>query len=115
MNSTQNQAQLAADLAALPIPSQEQALTEALRQLSHSFPATEQIWMVDQSYDAAHTSWQLDILRRGAMGHWVRQRYRFDGQAETIYFLGDRTLSAAEASTARTAGIAFPVAEWQNK
>ncbi|GEM_PF-705980 len=115
MNSTQNQTQLAADLAALPIPSQDQARNDALHQMAKSFQANEQIWLVEQNYDDAHTTWLLDVVRRGAMGHWVRQRYRFDGQAETLYFLGERTLSAAEVSAARAAGSPFPVAEWQGK
>jgi hypothetical protein len=115
MNSTQNQSQLAADLAALPIPSQDEARHDALHQMAKLFQANEQIWLVEQNYDEVRTVWLLDVVRRGAMGHWVRQRYRFDGQAETLYFMGERTLSATELHSARAAGSPFLVAEWQRK
>jgi hypothetical protein len=114
MTSTQNQAQLAADLAALPVPTRDAAYTEARRQLAKSFRAQEQVWLVGQTFDEPHTSWQLDVVRRGPMGRWVLQRYRFDAQAETLYFSGERFIEGSELSSIRASGSPFDVAAWQS-
>jgi hypothetical protein len=97
------------DLAALPLPTREQAHTEALRHLAHNLRPGEQAWLANEAYDAHHTTWLLDIARRGQMGSWVRQRYRYDAQSETLYFMGERMISQAELAQARSSGTRFPI------
>jgi hypothetical protein len=115
MSSIPNEQTLPREVAALPVPSQQQALDDALRALGHAFHVDDQVWIVSQSYDAQHTTWRIDVVRRGGMGRWLRQRYRYDAQAETLYFIGELTLSPAEEREARAGGSRFPVAEWKQK
>ena len=111
----QNQAPQTPELAALPVPSRDQAYEAGLRRLATLLNRDEQTWIVGKTFDEQHTFWRFDIVRPGSMGRWVLQRYRYDGQSETLYFLGERQLSSTQLSEARRNGEAFLVADWQNR
>ena len=97
-----------------PLPTQAEVLEAARRQLALTLRRGELVWVVDERYDEPHTTWFIDAVRLGAQGRWVRQRHRYDGQARTLYFLGERALSDQEFRAARTSGTPFEVAAWQS-
>jgi hypothetical protein len=70
---------------------------------------------MDERYDPTTPAWNIDIVRQGATGRWMRQRYRFDEQAQVLYFLGESALSDAEFRAARRNGTVFPVPDWQDQ
>lgn len=100
--------------ASLAVPTREEAYQEARRRLAHALRTDEQVWLVEERYDERQTTWWLSIVRRGAQGRWFQQRYRYDGQAATIYYLGERILSGDELAAARRAATVFAVSEWQD-
>jgi hypothetical protein len=52
-------------------------------------------------------------VRQGTAGRWVRQRTRFDQQANVLYYLGETALSDAEFRAVRSKYQRFPISEWQ--
>lgn len=105
------QPNIQAPAAALAVPTREQALNQTIEHLAHSFGRNEQIWVISRKYDPDQVVWLVDVVRRGSMARWVRQRYRYDAQAETLYFMGERILSSAELAEARRTGTLFPIIE----
>ena len=103
------------DALGFELPTPEQGLIEAKRRLAQTFRRSELVWLLSERYDPVTPSWLIDIIRQGAMGRWVRQRYRFDEQAEVLYFLGESALRDDEFRAARRAGTIFPVPEWQDR
>ncbi|GAB4126846.1 MAG: hypothetical protein Fur005_13600 [Roseiflexaceae bacterium] len=103
------------EFADLPIPSREDAYTHTLHLLAQALRSNEQVWLIGQQFDEAQTTWLIDILRRGAMGKWVRQRYRYDAQSGTLHFRGERTLGEAELNEARRDGEPFDIVSWKNR
>lgn len=98
---------------ALPTP--EEGLVEAKRRLALTFRNNEMAWLVGERFDPVTPSWLLDVVRQGATGRWVRQRSRFDIQAQVLYYLGETPLSDAEFREIRRNAQVFQVAEWQNQ
>ncbi len=92
---------IAPEVAALPVPSREEAYTATMRQLELVLRSSEQTWIVAESYDDYNTAWQIDLVRRGDHGRWVRQRYRFDAQSDTLHFRGEQQINASELAQAR--------------
>jgi hypothetical protein len=97
------------------LPTPEQGLLEAKRRLAQTFRRNEMIWLMAENYDPITPAWNIDVLRQGAIGQWVRQRARFDEQAEVLYYLGETPLKDAEFRAARRQGQVFPVADWQDR
>jgi hypothetical protein len=95
------------------LPTREDALDAARRELAHKLSPGELVWVAAERYDDEQTMWQLDVVRLGAQGRWVRMRHRYDAQAETLYFLGESALSDEEFRRARQSGTPFDVAAWQ--
>lgn len=92
----------------LTVPSEEEAYAQTLRHMAIRFQPNEQIWIVHEHYDAHEIGWAIDVVRRGGMGRWVRQRYRYDAQPETLHFRGERVIDAQELAEARRTGKLFP-------
>src|SRR5262245_36303300 len=78
------------------LPTPEESLSEAKRRLALTLRRSELAWIVGENYDVAKSAWYLDVVRQGATGAWVRQRSRYDAQAEVLYYLGETPLSAQE-------------------
>jgi hypothetical protein len=97
------------------LPSREESLDAARRQLAHRLSAAELVWLVGERYDEPQTTWYIDMARLGAQGRWVRARHRYDGQAETLYYLGESALSDAEFRAVRRSAAPFDVAAWQGR
>lgn len=114
---TQDAASKAYDLDAhgFSLPTPEEGMVEAKRRLAHILRATELVWLVGEKYDPITPAWLLDVVRQGAGGQWVRQRSKFDIQAQVLYYMGERPLSDAEFREVRRSAPVFQVAEWQSQ
>ena len=100
------------DLAAhtdLTVPTREEAYTQALHHMAITFQNNENIWIVHEHYDEHEIGWAIDVVRRGSMDRWVRQRYRYDAQPQTLHFLGERIISTQELNQSRHAAKLFSV------
>jgi hypothetical protein len=103
------------DALGFDVPTSEEGLAEAKRRLALTCRRSEMIWLIGERYDPATPAWNLDVVRQGAIGGWVRQRYRYDEQAKVLYYMGESALSDAEFRDARRSGAVFPVADWQDR
>src|SRR5262245_32807271 len=114
---TQDASRSAPNLDALgfDLPSPEEGLYEGKRRLALTFRRTELVWLIAETYDPTTPAWNIDMLRQGANGAWVRQRSRFDEQAQVLYYLGETPLSSEQFRAARRQGQIFPVADWQDR
>ena len=114
---TQDLSQAVPQLDALgfELPTPEEGLVEAKRRIAQTFRRNELVWLVQERYDPTTPAWNIDVMRQGAAGRWVRQRARFDEQAQVLYYMGETPLSDAEFRTVRKQGQIFPVAEWQDR
>lgn len=101
------------DALGFDLPTPEEGLAEAKRRLARTFRPTDMIWVVAETYDPITPAWNIDFVRQGAGGRWVRQRSRFDEQAQVLYYLGETPLSDAQFREVRAAFKRFPIAEWQ--
>ncbi|MEM8529913.1 MAG: hypothetical protein AAGF95_03665 [Chloroflexota bacterium] len=81
---------------------------ESRQRLAHTFRSGELVWLVREHYDAHSFAWDTDVLRQGDEGRWMIRRYRFDQQAEVLYFLGESSLNDEEFRKARQTSIPFP-------
>ncbi|NOK59732.1 MAG: hypothetical protein GFH27_549285n256 [Chloroflexi bacterium AL-W] len=96
------------DTLGAPLSSAPESQNEARQRLAHTFRPGELVWLVREHYDAHSLAWDTDILRQGAEGRWMIQRYRFDVQAEVLYFLGESSLNDEEFRKARQTSDTFP-------
>lgn len=103
------------DALGFDLPTPEQGLAEAKRRLALTFRRSDMIWLVAETYDPTTPAWNLDFVRQGATGRWVRQRSRFDEQAQVLYYLGETPLTDAEFRAVRQKYQVFPIAEWQDR
>jgi hypothetical protein len=97
------------------LPTPEEGLVEAKRCLARIFRRGEHVWLLGTRYDPITPGWLIDIMRQGAAGRWVRQRYMFDEAAQVLHYRGESTLGDAEFRVARREGAIFSVAEWQDR
>lgn len=90
------------------LPTPEAGLAEARKRLAHTFRQGELVWLVDEHYDKTTPAWNIDVMRQGAAARWVRQRFRFDEQAEILYYLGETALSDSDFRTIKAQKPRFP-------
>jgi hypothetical protein len=114
---TQDPSQRVPNLDALgfELPTPEEGLAEAKRRIALTFRRNELVWLMAEEYDPTTPAWNIDVMRQGANGQWVRQRSRFDEQAQVLYYLGETPLSTKEFRAARQQGQIFSVADWQDQ
>ncbi len=103
------------DALGFDLPTPEEGLVEAKRRLALTFRRSDMVWLVAETYDPTTPAWNIDFVRQGAIGRWVRQRSRFDEQAQVLYYLGETPLSDAEFRAVRQKYPVFSVAELQDK
>jgi hypothetical protein len=103
------------DALGFDLPTPEEGLVEAKRRIAQTFRRSELVWLLAERYDPSTPAWNIDVLRQGMNGYWVRQRGRFDEQAQVLYYMGETPLNDAEFRAARKQGQIFPVAEWQDR
>src|SRR5262245_17510160 len=115
MTQDLSQAVPSLDALGFDLPTPEEGLVEAKRRLTLTFRRSELVWIVEERYDPTTPAWNIDVVRQGANGRWVRQRMRFDEQAQVLYYMGEMPLSDAEFRAVRKQGQIFPVAEWQDR
>jgi hypothetical protein len=97
------------------LPTPEQGLEEAKHRLALTLRRNEMALLAGETYDPTTPAWNIDVIRPGAMGRWVRQRSRFDEQAHVLYYLGETSLSDAEFRAARRTAPVFDIATWQDR
>ena len=93
------------------LPTPAEGLAEGQRLLARIFRRNERVWLAGTRYDPVLPGWQIDIVRQGAAGRPVRQRYLFDEAAQILHFRGESALSDAEFRRARREGAPFPTDE----
>jgi hypothetical protein len=98
----------------LPVPLAEASRRSARIAVARLLRRDELVWLLTERYNAEIGVWQLELLRTGGGGRWVRQRYHYDSQAETIYYMGESALDDAAFRAARAGASAFPIAELQD-
>jgi len=103
------------DALGFDLPTPEEGQIEAKRCLALTFRRSDMVWLVAETYDPTTPAWNIDVVRQGATGRWVRQRSRFDEQAQVLYYLGETPLDDAEFRAVRQKYPVFPVAEWQDR
>jgi hypothetical protein len=103
------------DVLGFDLPTPEEGLAEAKRRIAQTLRRSELVWLIGERYDPSTPAWNIDLLRQGMNGRWVRQRGRFDEQAQVLYYMGETPLSDAEFRAARAQSLIFPVAEWQDR
>ena len=103
------------DALGFDLPTPEEGLVEAKRRFALTLRRSELVWLLHEQYDPTTPAWNIDVARMGANGRWVRQRSRFDEQAQVLYYLGETPLSDAEFRAVRQKYPVFSVAEWQDK
>jgi hypothetical protein len=103
------------DVLGFDLPTPEEGLAEGKRRLARTFARGELIWLAAERYDPTTPAWIIDIVRPGAAGCWVRQRYRFDEQAQVLYFLGESPLGDDAFRAVRRQSPIFPVDHWQDQ
>ncbi len=87
-----------------PVSPRDEALAAAHRRLASLWRSGEHIWSLGEAIDASGMAWRIDVVRQGSAGSWVCQRYRYDIEADTLYYLGERALSPDEFRDARRDG-----------
>lgn len=92
------------------VPPLETVRTKARQMLAKTFFPGELVWLLDERYEPIMPAWDMNILRQGAAGRWMHQRYRFDAQSDILHFLGEDALSDAGFREIRRKGTRFPVA-----
>lgn len=103
------------DVLGFDLPTPEEGLVEAKRRLARTFARGELIWLAEERYDPTTPAWIIDIVRPGENGCWLRQRHRFDEQAQVLYFLGASPLSDEAFRALRRQSPVFPVDQWQDQ
>ncbi len=91
------------------VPPPEIVRAKARHLLAKTFFQGELVWLLDERNEPVMPAWDMNILRQGAAGRWMHQRYRFDAQSDILHFLGEDALSDAEFREMRRKGTRFPV------
>ncbi len=74
------------------------------RELSAILKEGETAWRVSETYDDIEKTWNVDIIRMGPQGLWMKQRYKYDVLTGVFYFFGQRPLDDEEFATLRKDG-----------
>lgn len=85
-------------------------LEDARRHVYALFRRDEMVWTLGERYDPTTPAWDIDVLRQGTAGRWVKQRHRFDASAQILYFLGESSLSDDEFRATRRTGTLISLA-----
>ncbi|WP_376790405.1 hypothetical protein [Thermoflexus sp.] len=73
---------------ALTPEAQRQRLWErAMQRLQPTLPPDSPSWVLDEIFDLQNGLVWFDVVMRVGP-HWVKRRYRYDGEADVLYFSG---------------------------
>lgn len=92
------------------VPPLETVRAKARHVLAKTFFQGEMVWLLGEQCEPIMPAWDMDILRQGTAGRWMRQRYRFDAQSDILHFLGEAALSDTAFREMRRKGTRFPMA-----
>lgn len=96
-------------------PTPEESLHDARQRMARTFRRDEFVWIIAERYDEHAAAWLIDVLRQGAEGRWMRQRYRYDVAAGVLYFLGESAVDRQTFRELRRASTLFDVPAWQDR
>lgn len=96
-------------------PTPEESLNDARQRMARTFRRDEFVWIIAERYDEHAAAWLIDVLRQGAEGRWMRQRYRYDVVAGVLYFLGESAVDRQTFRELRRASTPFDVPAWQDR
>lgn len=99
-------------MSTIPVRSKEVARTDGLRRLSTVFHASDLVWLVEASYDAYAQVWHFDMLRQGAQGSWVIQRFSYDIHNDIQHYRGERVVANDQLHAIRAASKRYDSAAW---
>ncbi len=80
--------------------------------LAVMFQPGELVWQLNEVYDSVANTWNVDVVRMGPYGRWMRQRYTYDVLRGVIYFFGERPLDDAELATIKREGKIVQKGDW---
>ena len=99
-------------MSTIPVRSKEVARTDGLRRLSTVFHASDIVWLVEAAYDAYAQVWNFDMLRQGAQGNWVVQRYSYDIHNDIQHYRGERVVANDQLPAIRAKAERYDSAAW---
>lgn len=99
-------------MSTIPVRTQEAARTDGLRRLATIFHASDMVWLVEASYDAYTQLWHFDMLRQGAQGSWVIQRYSYDRHNDIQHYRGERAVANDQLQAIRAKAERYDSARW---
>lgn len=98
----------------LPVRSSSSARVDGLRRLAATLRRGELVWLVAATYDDYLQVWLFDVLRQGAHGRWVIQRYNYDLHNDIQHYRGESAVSDGQLRSLRVSAQTFDVAGWQD-
>lgn len=99
-------------MSTIPVRTPEAARTDGLRRLAKVFHTSDLVWLVEASYDAYMQIWHYDMLRQGANGNWVIQRYSYDIHNDIQHYRGERVVADAQLKAIRAKAERYDSALW---
>ncbi len=86
-------------------PSEQQTSKEACEaRLRTVFKGHPLVWITEEQYDPSALVWRVSLIYQGAMGRWMRRRYRYDILSDTLHFAGEQPVTDGELVAARRSG-----------
>ena len=98
----------------VPVPSSSAARVDGLRRLAATLRRSDLVWLVSAEYDSAAQVWHFELLRQGAQGAWVIQRYAYDIHNDIQHYRGEYTVANDQVRTVRAKAQRFDIGAWQD-
>lgn len=101
-------------MSTIPVRSSSSARVDGLRRLAHTLRRSELVWLVSATYDDYAQVWLFDLLRQGAKGAWVIQRYSYDIHNDIQHYRGETAVADSHVRATRAKAQPFDIAAWQD-
>lgn len=101
-------------MSTIPVPSSSSARVSGLQRLAATLRRADLVWLVTATYDADAQVWHFEILRQGAQGSWVVQRYAYDIHNDIQHYRGEQFVADDLVRALRAKAQRFDIAGWQD-
>jgi hypothetical protein len=101
-------------MSTIPVRSSSSARVDGLRRLAHTLRRNELGWLVAANYDDYAQVWLFDVLRQGAKGGWVIQRFSYDLHNDIQHYRGETAVADNLVRATRAKAQEFDIAAWQD-
>jgi hypothetical protein len=101
-------------MSTIPVRSSSSARVDGLRRLAHTLRRGELVWLVNATYDDYAQLWLFDLLRQGAKGTWVIQRFAYDLHNDIQHYRGEMAVPDSQVRATRAKAKPFDIADWQD-